>query len=93
MDMKRNDIDQLIEESLKNEPSFQLRKDFKDKVTLRIRRKERRSQRILYLALGFVSIAVFSICLVTIGSYFDLKSLNINDGFTPTACQGIEIKQ
>jgi len=51
-------IDDLIDEALKTELSFKLRGDFKDRVIQAIQRKEKASQRRLYLwmALGIVMI-------------------------------------
>ncbi|MEO1253787.1 MAG: hypothetical protein AAFY41_02705 [Bacteroidota bacterium] len=59
----------LIDEALKAEPPFQLRKDFKEKVVKAIQRKERAGQQKIYLwmALGTIAIVGLGFGIV---SYF-----------------------
>ena len=62
-------IDHIIDEALKSEISFELRKDFKDRVFQSIRKKERAGQRRLYLwmTLGTLVILGFGYAII---SYF-----------------------
>lgn len=62
-------IEELIDEALKTEPSFQLRKDFKDRVVHAIRKKEKASQRRLYLWMALGTIVIFGFGYGTI-AYF-----------------------
>lgn len=62
-------IEQLIDEALKTEPSFQLRKDFKDRVLEVIRRKEKISQRKLYFWMALGTLIIFGFGYATI-AYF-----------------------
>lgn len=59
-------IEKLIDEALKAEPAFQLRKDFKDRVVLAIKKKEKASQRRLYfwMVLGTLVIFGFGYCTI-----------------------------
>ena len=66
-DMK--DIDHIIEEALKTEPTFKLRKDFKDKVVQAIRKKERASHRRLYMWMTLGTLIILGFGYGTI-SYF-----------------------
>ena len=74
-------IERLIGEALKTEPSFQLRKDFKDRVVRAIRKQEKASQRTIYvwMALGAVIIFGFGYGIMAyfMPSLFEnFKSLN-----------------
>ncbi|MEQ8906458.1 hypothetical protein [Ekhidna sp.] len=73
-------IEQLIDEALRIEPSFQLRKDFKDRVVQAIRKKEKASQRKLYMwmALGTLIIMGFGYGVI---SYFLPSMLESFKGF------------
>ena len=66
--MKVN-IDHLIDEALKTEPYFNLRKDFKDRVVKAIRRQERISQRKLYSWMVLGTVVIVGLGYATI-SYF-----------------------
>ncbi|WP_370086276.1 hypothetical protein [Ekhidna sp.] len=67
-------IEKLIDEALKMEPTFQLRKDFKDKVVLTIRKKEKANQRRLYLWMTFGTLIIFGFGYGTI-AYFIPEAL------------------
>ena len=56
--MKR-DIDQIIDEVLKIEPDFKLRKDFSDGVIKRLRKIEAASQRKLYFLIALGTLFIF----------------------------------
>ena len=53
--MKMN-IEELIDEALKTEPKFELRKDFKDRIVYAIKKQEKSSQRKLYIWMALVMI-------------------------------------
>lgn len=57
----KQDLEKLIDQALKTEPSFSLRKDFKDRVLHAVKKQEKASQRKLYLwmALGTLVIIAF----------------------------------
>jgi ABC-type Na+ efflux pump permease subunit len=73
-------IEQLIDEALRKEPTFQLRKDFKDRVIQAIRKKEKASQRKLYMwmALGTLIIIGFGYGVI---SYFLPSMMESFQGF------------
>ncbi len=62
-------IDEIVDEALKAEPSFMLRKDFKDRIVQAIRKKERTSQRKLYLWMTLGTVVILAFGYATI-SYF-----------------------
>ncbi|MEQ9468316.1 MAG: hypothetical protein RLN88_12960 [Ekhidna sp.] len=64
-----NEIEKMIDQALKTEPSFQLRKDFKDRVVSMIRRKEKASQRRLYFWMSLGTLVIFGFGYAAI-SYF-----------------------
>ncbi|WP_420318610.1 hypothetical protein [Ekhidna sp.] len=68
-------IEELIEEALRTEPSFQLKSDFKDRVIKAIRRREKRSQRRLYLWMALGTLVIFGFGYATI-AYFMPSVLN-----------------
>lgn len=54
------DIEKIMDEALRTEPSFQLRKDFKDRVVSMIRKKEKASQRRLYIWMALGTVVIFA---------------------------------
>lgn len=71
-------IEQLIEETLRQEPHFKLGIDFKDGVVKAIKQRERRSQRKLYIlmAVGIVAILAIGVgSLAFFGSLAAFKSM------------------
>ncbi len=76
-------IEELIDEVLKIEPDFQLRKDFKDRVVSAINRQEKASQRKLYLWMALGTLVIFGFGYGTIAYFLPgtFESLNgLNDG-------------
>lgn len=71
-------IEELIDQALKSEPAFKLSGDFKDRVLKAIKKRERKSQRRLYvlMALGIVIIMSFGVMIL---AYF--QSLDTLNGF------------
>lgn len=69
----KNRMEDIIEEALKSEPKFELRKDFKDQVVQAIRKKELKSQRRLYIWMAFGTLIIFGFGYATIS--FFLPSL------------------
>ncbi|WP_436515979.1 hypothetical protein [Ekhidna sp. To15] len=74
-------IEQLIDEVLKTEPDFQLRKDFKDRVVHVIKRQEKASQRKLYFWMALGTLIIFGFGYATIayflpGTFESFKGLN-----------------
>lgn len=61
-------IEELIDQALKSEPAFKLRKDFNDRVVKAISKREKASQRKLYLwmALGTAVIIGFGIGIIAL---------------------------
>lgn len=82
--MKKN-VDQIIEEALKVEPQFELGVDFKDRVTKMIKKKERRSQRRLYLLISLGVLVMFGAGAALIQYFGDFKSLSQFDQMGPFA--------
>ncbi|SNT29217.1 hypothetical protein SAMN05421640_3232 [Ekhidna lutea] len=84
-------IEQLIDEALKTEPSFKLGGNFKDRVVLVLRKKEKSNQRKLYFLMALGMLVIFGFGYGTI-SYF-LPSLfesfsglkNMSDQIIPLA--------
>ncbi len=74
----KEDIEKMIDEALKTEPIFQLRKDFKDRVVHAIRKQERSSQRKLYFWMALGTLVIFGFGYATI-AYF-LPSMFENFG-------------
>ena len=76
-------IEQLIDEVLRSEPEFQLRNDFKDRVLQVIKKKEKASQRKLYIWMALGTLIIFGFGYGTI-SYFlpdTIESFKgLNDG-------------
>lgn len=68
-------IEKLIDEALKSEPSFELRKDFKDRVVKAIRKKEQAFQRRLYGWMLIGTLIIFGFGYATI-AYFLPSALN-----------------
>ncbi len=62
-------IEKLIDEALKAEPAFQLRKDFKDRVVQAIRKKEKASQRRLYIWMALGTLVIFGFGYGTIAIF------------------------
>ncbi|WP_424961261.1 hypothetical protein [Ekhidna sp.] len=83
-------IEDLIDEALKTEPSFQLRKDFKDRVLQVIKRKEKASQRRLYLWMALGTLVIFGFGYATI-AYFMPTVLESFGGVTNTLEQIIPL--
>lgn len=73
-------IEQLIDEALKKEPTFQLRKDFKDRVIQSIRKKEKANQRKLYLWMAMGTLIIIGLGYGII-SYFLPTMLESFKGF------------
>ncbi|MEP1033335.1 hypothetical protein [Ekhidna sp.] len=76
-------IEDLIDEVLKTEPDFQLRKDFKDRVVQAIRKQEKASQRKLYIWMALGTLIIFGFGYGTIAYFLPgtLDSLKtFNDG-------------
>ncbi|WP_425391147.1 hypothetical protein [Ekhidna sp.] len=65
--MKR--IEDIIDEALKTEPTFQLSRDFKDRIIQTVRKKERSSQRKLYLWMALGTLVIIGFGYATI-AYF-----------------------
>lgn len=74
----KEDIDRIIDEALKMEPGFHLRKDFKDRVVNAIRKQEKSSQRKLYFWMALGTLTIFGFGYATI-AYF-LPSMFENFG-------------
>lgn len=83
-------IEKLIDEALKIEPAFQLRKDFKDKVVLAIRKREKANQRRLYLWMVFGTLIIFGFGYGTI-AYFIPEALQSFGNMTSGTSQLIPI--
>ncbi len=80
--MKEN-IEQLIDQALKTEPSFQLRKDFKDRVIHAIKKQEKVSQRKLFLWMALGTLVIVGFGYSTIAYFLPsvLENLkNIDEG-------------
>lgn len=78
-------IEQLIDEVLRTEPDFQLRKDFKDRVVQIIKRQEKASQRKLYFWMALGTLVIFGFGYTTIAYFLPgtFESLNsFNDGLS-----------
>lgn len=83
--MKRR-LEDLIDEALSTEPSFQLRKDFKDRVVQVVRKRERASQRRLYLWMALGTFIIFGFGYATM-AYFMPTVLERFGGMTNTVEQ------
>ncbi len=83
--MKPDNIDKLIEASFRNEPLFQLKEDFSDKLMLHLRKRERRRERKLYFCLSLGIAVLLTFGVIMISALVDLKYIKIADGFTPLA--------
>lgn len=86
--MKR--IEDLIDEALKTEPTFQLRKDFKDRVVHAIRKREKASQRRLYLWMALGTLVIFGFGYATI-AYFMPSVLDSFGGASNTLEQVVPL--
>ena len=73
--MKKN-IEELIDEALKTEPKFELRKDFKDRIVNVIKKQEKASQRRLYIWMALGTLIIVGLGFATI-SYFLPSTLEI----------------
>ena len=77
-------VENIIEKALREEPSFQLRKGFADRMVLLVRKKERASQRKIYfwIALGsmFIVGAGVGILIYYFPTFYQLVSSG--QGFT-----------
>ena len=82
--MKKN-IDQIIEDALKIEPKFKLGLDFKDRVTKMIWKKERRTQRKLYLLISVGVVFMFGAGIVLIQYFGNLESFSKFNQVVPLA--------
>ncbi|WP_462250282.1 hypothetical protein [Ekhidna sp.] len=79
------DIEKIIDEALKMEPAFELRKDFKDKVLSAIKRSEKVSQRKLYFWMLAGTMTIFGFGYATISYFLPnlLGSFNSMNGTIP----------
>lgn len=73
----KEDINSLIEEVLREKPSYDLSKDYKDRILRQIKKKEQLSQ--LKLNFLFIGIAVISIC-TGLGMIFAFKINTLFNG-------------
>ncbi|MEO9485577.1 MAG: hypothetical protein ABJG47_19105 [Ekhidna sp.] len=65
----KQDIEKIIDEALKSEPAFMLRKDFKDRVVQIIKKQEKASQKRLYFWMAIGILTIFGFGFATI-AYF-----------------------
>lgn len=65
----KEDIDHIIEEALKAEPSFKLNSDFRNRTFKAIRKLESRAQRRLFVLIAFGSLLMVLVGVSTV-AYF-----------------------
>ncbi len=81
--MKEN-IEKMIDDALRTEPLFQLRKDFKDRVVEAVRKQEKTSLRRVYLWIALGVLVIFGFGYGTIAYFMPTVFDNFNtmkDGF------------
>ncbi len=78
-------IEELIDQALQNEPSFKLRGDFKDRVLKAIRRKEKMSQRKLYVLMALGIVVMFGFGLAILAYFQNLEALSALKNIVPMA--------
>lgn len=82
--MKKN-IDQIIEEAFKTEPTFELGAGFKDRVSKMIKRKELKSQRKFYFFISLGVVMMFAAGAALVQYFGSIKSLSQFDQIVPFA--------
>lgn len=78
-------IEELIDQALRNEPSFKLRGDFRDRVLKAIRRKEKMSQRKLYVLMALGIVVMFGFGLAILAYFQNLEALSTFKNIVPMA--------
>ena len=81
--MKR--IEELIDQTLKTEPSFTIKNDFRDRVLKTIRRKEKISQRKLYVLMALGVVVMFGFGFAILAYFQNLEALNSFKNIVPIA--------
>lgn len=78
-------IENIIEESLKSEPSFKLSTNFADRVLKSIRRKERKSQRKLYVLMTLGIVVLMGLGFAILSYFQTLDALKGLESIVPLA--------
>lgn len=78
-------VDELIDQVLKTEPTFKLSDGFKERVLKSIRKKDRRSQRILFALMGLGVIIIFGFGVSLLAYFQNLEALSSFKNIVPIA--------
>lgn len=86
----KHKIETLIDEVLKTEPEFQLRKDFKDRVLQVIRKQEKATQRKLFFWMALGTLVILGFGYATI-AYFLPGTFESFNGFDDGVSKSIPL--
>lgn len=78
-------IEELIDQTLQTEPSFTIKSDFRDRVLKTIRRKEKLSQRKLYVLMALGIVVMFGFGLAILAYFQNLEALSTFKNIVPIA--------
>ena len=78
-------IEELVDKALRTEPSFNLKNDFRDRVLKAVRRKEKISQRRLYMFMALGVVVMFGFGFAILAYFQNLESLSAFKNIVPIA--------